>query len=245
MLSFLLKEKKKTLEEMAILAQNGDENILNQLLQDYQPFVKKTVSSVCKQYISDSDDEFSIGLIAFHDAILKFDKNKGASLLSFAEVIIKRRVIDFLRSTKTYKELSLDLSHSEDENVTTLSFEDTRSVEEYYRKIDNEKRKEEISRFGNVLQTYGLQFKDLMEQSPKHEDARLNAIAAAKILVEDETLLQYLNETKRLPIKLLEKRVDVSRKTLERNRKYIIAIALIISNDFVYLKEYLKGRLPK
>ncbi len=37
--------------------------------------------------------------------------------------------------------------------------------------------------------------------------------------------------------------VSVSRKTIERNRKYIIAIALILSGDYVYMKDYLKGVL--
>lgn len=245
MLGFLVKENKKSLEETAMLAQNGDERALNQLLRDYQPYVKKTVSSVCKRYISDSDDEFSIGLIAFHDAILKFNESKGSSLLSFAEIIIKRRIIDFLRSTKKYKELSLDINVSDEENVTSQTFEDTLSVDEYNRYIDNEKRKEEIHQFGLILNTFGLKFSDLIKHSPKHEDARLNAIKVANILVEDKELLQYLHDTKRLPIKLLEKKVDVSRKTLERNRKYIIAIALILTMDFVYLKEYIKGRLTE
>jgi RNA polymerase sigma factor len=37
--------------------------------------------------------------------------------------------------------------------------------------------------------------------------------------------------------------VDVSRKTIERNRKYIIAIALIMTGDYVYMKDYIKGVL--
>jgi RNA polymerase sigma factor len=37
--------------------------------------------------------------------------------------------------------------------------------------------------------------------------------------------------------------VKVSRKTIERNRKYIIAIALILIGDYVYLKDYIKGVL--
>ncbi|MEK5174936.1 RNA polymerase sigma factor SigI [Heyndrickxia sp. FSL W8-0496] len=241
MRGFLVKEKKKTLEEMAFSIQNGDEDLLNQLLQDYQPFIKKTVSSVCKHYISNSDDEFSIGLIAFHDAILKFDTSKGSSLLAFAEVIIKRRVIDYLRSTNKYKDLRLD--RNSDEDSSSSAYEDTLSIEEYNRSLDNEKRKEEILRLEIVLQSYGLNFRDLVTHSPKHEDARESAISVAKTLVEDEKLFAYLKEKKRLPIKLLEKKVKVSRKTLERNRKYIIAIVLIMSSDFVYLKEYLKGRL--
>lgn len=242
-LMLFLKEKKKTIEEMAISAQKGDEIALNQLINDYKPFIKKTVSSVCKHYINDSDDEFSIGLIAFNDAILKFDPGKGASLLAFSEVIIKRKVIDYIRSNSRYKELSLDIGINDDEVGATQSFEDTLSFDAYQRKLDDEKRKEEIIRFQGALSTFGLNFKDLIQQSPKHEDARVNAINVAKTLVEDPTLLQYMNENKRLPMKLLEKKVDVSRKTLERNRKYIMAITLIMTMDFIYLKDYLKGRL--
>lgn len=63
----------------------------------------------------------------------------------------------------------------------------------------------------------------------------------AKLLVENEELKEMLFTNKRLPIKQLEKMVDVSRKTIERNRKYIIAIALILSSDYVYMKDYIKG----
>ena len=87
-LLFLIAKKKKTLENMAIQIQNGDEQLLNEVLEDYKPFVKKTVSSVCKRYIYESDDEFSIGLIAFHDAILKYNHQRGSSIISFSEVII-------------------------------------------------------------------------------------------------------------------------------------------------------------
>lgn len=65
----------------------------------------------------------------------------------------------------------------------------------------------------------------------------------AKVLVENSELKNFLMEKKRLPIKELEKMVDVSRKTIERNRKYIIAIALILSSDYLYMKDYLKGVL--
>jgi RNA polymerase sigma factor len=50
---------------------------------------------------------------------------------------------------------------------------------------------------------------------------------------------------KRLPIKELERHVHISRKTIERNRKYIIAIAIILSGEFHYLQDYIKGVLDE
>ncbi|MBB2479560.1 RNA polymerase sigma factor SigI [Bacillus sp. APMAM] len=244
MLKLLWKEKNKSLEEIAVSIQNGDEAALRELLSQYKPFVKKTVSTVCKHYIDDSDDEFSIGLIAFHEAIMKYDENRGSSLLAFAEVIIKRKVIDYIRSNSKYKEISMQLVTNESEtNGTLQSIEDNLSIEKFHKKKDDEKRKEEIIRFGELLKTFKLSFNDLIKQSPKHEDARINAFKAAIEIVNDRELLEQLMENKKLPMKLLEKKVDVSRKTLERNRKYIIAVVLILAGDFLYLKEYIKGRL--
>ena len=50
---------------------------MNELIDSYKPFIAKTVSSVCKRYIHESDDEFSIGLIAFNEAIQKYIPKKG------------------------------------------------------------------------------------------------------------------------------------------------------------------------
>ncbi len=44
---------------------------------------------------------------------------------------------------------------------------------------------------------------------------------------------------KKLPIKALLDELDVSRKMLERNRKYIIAITVIFNENYTHLKEYL------
>ncbi|MCR8849130.1 RNA polymerase sigma factor SigI [Rossellomorea sp. SC111] len=244
LLFLLAKKKKQSLEEMAIQIQNGDEQLLNIVLEDYKPFIKKTVSSVCKRFIYESDDEFSIGLIAFHDAILKYNLQRGSSLISFSEVIIKRKVIDYIRKNGKFQDISFDKSTFEDgEDASSLTVDQIVSVEEFGRQEEASKRREEILSFQEHLAQYKLSFYDLVEQSPKHEDARLNAIEIAKKVVSSQELLDYLIEKRRLPIKKLEKQVNVTRKTIERNRKYIIAISLILIGDYVYLRDYLKGRL--
>ncbi len=243
-LLFMARRQKRELEEKVRLIQQGDLTLHNELIDSYKPFIAKTVSSVCKRYVYESDDEFSIGLIAFNEAIQKYNSEKGASLISFSELLIKRRVIDYIRSQTKYETLSLDHSYTtyEDENEGT-SIEAELSFENFKRKTEEGLRKEEILQFTEVLKQFGLSFQDLLENSPKHEDARTNAILTAKILTENEELKTYLLEKKRLPIKQLESFVSVSRKTIERNRKYIMAISLILIGDYVYLKDYLKGVL--
>lgn len=243
-LLFMTKKRKTTLEESVALIQQGENSLRNEIIDSYKPFIAKTVSAVCKRYIHETDDEFSIGLIAFNEAIDKYSPEKGSSLLSFGEVLIKRRVIDYIRKQSRNKTISFEFNNDlQDDDSQSVSFENELSIDEYNRKTEQEHRRDEIMHFQKLLTQYELSFNDLLENSPKHADARKNAILAAKLLIEKEELREILLTKKRLPIKQLEELVDVSRKTLERNRKYIIAMALIFTSDYVYLKDYIKGVL--
>ncbi|MFS1515216.1 RNA polymerase sigma factor SigI [Bacillus sp. SM2101] len=241
MLSLLFKigKKEKSLEAIIGEIQNGNSQLHYKIIKKYHPFIAKTVSSVCKRYIDETDDEFSIGLIAFNDAIEKFEREKGRSFLAFAELIIKRRVIDYIRKQARNRSIPYDL-HERENDVRPQTLESHLSFEEYGKQVEQERRKEEIEQYKQDLKTFGLTFQDLVNQSPKHADARQNAITVAKILVDHEELRASLLAKKQLPIKQLEKQVKVSRKTIERNRKYIIAISVILTGDYLFLKEYLK-----
>ncbi|MBT2756238.1 RNA polymerase sigma factor SigI [Mesobacillus foraminis] len=244
-LLFLGKKKQKTLEEKVVLIQQGDLVLRDDLIKAYKPFIAKSVSTVCKRYISQTDDEFSIGLIAFNEAIEKYSPEKGNSLLSFADILIKRRVIDFIRQQSRNQAISMNFGSEsdEDENHRSAIIDAELSIESFRKKTDEERRREEIVQFQHILKDFGLSFKDLVENSPKHADARRNAMEVAKILSENQDLKDLLLEKKRLPIKQLENLVDLSRKTIERNRKYIIAVSLILIGDYIYLKDYIKGVL--
>ena len=233
-------KKKRSLEDKVKKIQEGDDELREDLIRSFKPFIAKTVASVCKRYINESDDEFSIGLIAFNDAINKYTAEKGRSLLAFAEILIKRRIIDYIRSQAKNGEIILGGLVRGEEQADSVHELD-RAVEEYEQLNENEKRKEEIIKYERRLKDYGLSFSDLAKHSPKHTDARQSAIRVAQLLVADEQLNGFLREKKRLPVKQLEEMAEVSRKTIERNRKYIIAISIIMNGGFLYLKDYVKG----
>lgn len=79
-----------------------------------------------------------------------------------------------------------------------------------------------------------------MKFSPKHEDTKKQAQKIAKLIYGQPEIRQYVMEKKRLPIKKILPLVDVSKKTIERNRKYILAVFVLLNEDFMYLKEYVK-----
>ncbi|MFC4024566.1 RNA polymerase sigma factor SigI [Oceanobacillus longus] len=233
--------KDKPLEEMVATIQQGNTSMQNYLLRTYQPFIAKSVSEVCKRYIDPKrDDEFSIGLSAFNEAIFSYSPDRGSSFLSFAKLVIKRKVIDYIRyNQKRLNPLSLDESFDAEQMENPMELLAVK--EKYNQEQDTIHRREEIMDFKEKLQEYRLTLVDLTEASPKHRDARDSAVKTARILFNDAELREFVQIKKKLPIKKLVKKVDVSKKTLERNRKFILAIFIVLSEDYIYLKDYLKG----
>lgn len=228
----------KDLDEMITSAQQGNKKIQNDLLKTFKPFVAKCVSEVCKRYIDRSDDEFSIGLVGFNEAMIHYTPDKG-SFFSFAQVVVKRKVIDYIRMTSRHPQfVSLDDYH-DDQSIHL--FESEAANLRYELEQESWLRREEIADFTKKLKAYRISFADLVKVAPKHQDARHMAVKIARIIVQDPKLKAYVKKRKKLPIKYLLKRVNLSKKTLERHRKYILAIFVVLDEDYVYLKEYLKG----
>ena len=242
MIKHLFQKKGTSLDHQVELAKQGDELTRNDMLKKYQPFIAKSVSEVCKRYIDPAkDDEFSIGLLAFDEAIEAYSEEKGSSFLSFARLVIKRKVIDYIRNEQKYPTLSsLDEEYYDEEQMENPS-EVAAAKDRFQMETESWHRQQEIREFKEQLKQYKMSFEDLIEASPKHRDARESAVQVARLVFEDNDLKQQVLEKGRLPIKGLVDRVEVSKKTLERNRKFIIALVLIFHGDYVYLKDYLKG----
>ncbi|GKV56828.1 RNA polymerase sigma factor SigI [Sporosarcina sp. NCCP-2222] len=233
-----------TLHEQVWKAKRGDEEVMNDLLSTYTPFMKKTASFICNRRIDEHDDEFSIAMNAFHEAILTFETTRYASLTTFAYLVIKRRLIDFIRKETAYSTpvLLVDANKEADASVDELHPVFTQvSIQQHTEEHRARERKDEIRRFNVLLTTYGLSFGELSRTSPKHADTRRTAIQIAQIIAETPTLFDFMDSKKQLPIKELERLVDVSRKTIERHRKYIMAIVLLLKGDFIYIQDYVKG----
>ncbi|MDQ0188740.1 RNA polymerase sigma factor [Alicyclobacillus cycloheptanicus] len=235
-------EETSQLYSMLALAQAGDETARNDLIESYTPFILRTASQASRRYIDrGQDDEFSIALMAMNEAIDRFDGSKKSSFLGFAETIIRRRLIDYYRSQKSQNRsvpwTEFDVSDDEDNVINYVEVKT--SIDAYEMAEEQEARRSDIEAYAQALRHYGLTFSDLVELSPKHADARQSAIQVAKIVASDEAMRAYVHERKALPLKLLEDKVNVSRKTLERQRKYILAVVILLSGEFQHLQAYI------
>ncbi|UOF92730.1 RNA polymerase sigma factor SigI [Fodinisporobacter ferrooxydans] len=237
------KNDELSLEQLLADIQAGDEQARDAFIRKYIPFVAKVASQSSKRFIRQGeDDEFSIALSAFNEAINRYDQSKGANFLSFAETVIKRRLIDYFRSKSSRnRDIPLTEFEIEDDEKNVINVvEVQKSIDEHTRQKEQMDRAEEILRYTEVLASFDIHFEELVELSPKHSDARQSAIEVARVISADPLLMKHLHEKKSLPLKQLLEHVKVSRKTIERQRKYIIAIALILSGDFELLQGYIR-----
>lgn len=231
-----------TIEDKIYHIQSGDEKLRNELIRDYQPFIKKVASKVCNHYIDHTMDEYSIGLFAFNESIDQYHPGQGSRFLTFADMVIRRRIIDFIRKeTRQRRPLFFEAEEEDEENRSEESYPELKAAIDHFQvQRENENRIYEIEEYKKLLKPYGITFNGLTKYCPKHRDARENAKAIAKQLARDEKLSRYLMDKKQLPIKDLLSMVSCSRKTIERNRKYIIAAALIYLGHFTELQTYIE-----
>ena len=219
---------------------DGDEASREKLISEARPFIAGVTGRVCGRSLSwGSDDELSIGLIAFNEAIDRFKTDQGVPFTAFARLVIRSRVTDYLRRESKWNKV--DLASQEPSGSLDRSVELAASWDQYVSDIVDQERKEEILIYSNRLSQLGISFADLVNVSPRHKDTRKTLVAAAQFIAENNLYLELLRSN-RLPIKEVAAATGISRKVLERGRKYIIAVSTLLfyREEFIYLIAYIK-----
>jgi len=237
MLSFRLKHH-------ILEAQQGNNNIREQLIAKHKKYILQTCSDICNRYLSwENDEELSIGLLAFNEAIDAYDITSKAKFTTFAYSVIKKRLIDYFRSQAKYKSELLSTSSENDElevlknKESVANFTENNFLENLAILIEHYKVK---------LAEYAIDINELPEACPKHSDTRETLQKASQILINNPELFNHLLRYKQLPIKQLTMATGQSRKVLERGRKYIIALTLIfIEPQLTPLKKFSKFNIDR
>lgn len=234
------------LEQQALAAQH-DEQAFNELVERQKSWMLRVASETTKRYVTDSDDEWSIALMAFSEAVQGYEEGKG-SFRGFAAMVIRRRIVDYLRT---------EGRHAEELSVTPAAFEDALDEEEaggvnlrVQQRMAEEadaapledtasRAREEIAELQGILSLYGFSFFDLADASPKAEKTKQSCARAVLTLIATAILMAQMRLRRLLPIRELSEASGVVRKILERHRKYIIAAAEILDGDFPILAGYL------
>jgi len=226
-----------TLENSINLIQTGCSTKREEIIEIFKPKILYWASSYCKRSLDwANDDELSIALTAFNDAIDSYEMEKGSNFSAYAKIVIKHRLIDFFRKEQKHKHMPLEID-TEEFSLVEIRL----ATENYNREIERQEREQELKIYQQKLSEYGLSFTDLANSSPKHKDTKASLMRASHSLVNEESLVEKFQRTKRLPIKELMLITGLSRKVLETGRKYIIAVSLILLyEEFEYLRDFIE-----
>jgi RNA polymerase sigma factor len=212
-----------------------DSEARDAFLAEYQTFIRHVASQACFHSLEwGRDDELSEAMIAFNEAIDLFVTDKGVPFLAYARVLMKRRLIDYYRKHRLRQTVSLD------QEDIGRGVDIYLGIDEFREQEQDKERAEEIQQFSKALASFKLTYKNLVEVSPKHRDSRETLLRAAQELAVDAELWPQVERNGKIPMQALALKTQIHPKVLERGRKYILAVAILIANqhDYVYLREY-------
>lgn len=223
------------------LAASSDERKRETLLIANEKTILRTASRASRKFITKSDDEWSVALCAFSRAIDLYTPSRG-DFLPFAQMLIKRSLIDFYRKNngsicEVPVEPRILEGNGDPEEDTEGAYRTV--VRDSIRASDTSLR-EEILTVNDVLSGFGFRFYDLTECSPRQEKTKRECAAAIRYLLEQPLLLRELFKSGKLPIRVITDGAGVSKKTVDRYRKYLIMATVVLHGDYPHLQEYLK-----
>ena len=229
--------------DRALLAK-VDKEELEHFLSDEQQHILKLTGRLLKRSVTVSDDEYSIALSAVSEAVKNYDRTRG-DFWSFASVVIKSRELDYYRHSASVNDrempvapemFSADSAHSmEEERDRALQHDINEKTAVYVDTV----LKDEIEDLKEKLAGYDISFFDLAGCSPKAKKSREACSLVLRAIFTPPPLMDEIIKNKSLPIKKILERQKVSRKLIDRHRKYLMSAAIIIDGDYPGIAEYI------
>ena len=214
----------------------------DELVRRNETFIRFTASFTLHRIVSVHDDEYSIALSAFWDAARSYTPEKGSSFKTYARMVIKNRLIDYIRSRKKYENETLTDPALFEGNGEEPDLPMQNKIERAYSQENVSSLAMEIQDLERQLERYDITFEALPDLSPKAEKTRVVCAEIVSYFSRRPDLVGQMGKSGKLPVRDLERDVPCDRKILDRYRKYIITAALIKTGDYPGLKQYLKGK---
>ncbi len=218
----------RSLEDRVAKAKD-DIDEANKLIFEFRPFIAGVVQKRVGRFVEyGTDEELSIGLMAFKEAIDSYDREKS-KFLSFAKLVISARLIDYYRKSRKGNALTSGVSKMDDGDM------ELGSIDQYKIDNENERRILEIMEYRSMLKEWGIDLEKLAEISPRKDALREQYKMVAKLITRNKNILKIFLKSKRLPIKEIRNIISIHPKKLERGRIYIIAMVLAILINLSYI----------
>ncbi|MBQ8401937.1 MAG: hypothetical protein IJX14_08410, partial [Clostridia bacterium] len=81
-------------------------------IREYIPFIRAEASKCIQRLCTEQDDEYSIAMIAFHEAITGYERSRG-NFLRYAAMLIRSRIIDYSRKESRHRMMMYPITGSQ------------------------------------------------------------------------------------------------------------------------------------
>ncbi len=201
----------------------------NSMIQMYIPFIVKSISEITGNYVRIGDsDELSIGLMAFNEAIDRYDEQRGL-FLSYAKLVITSRIKSYLE--KNNKEM-VPVSVEDIDQLQAKQLTQEHRVQDVL--------EEEIEKWKKELMKFNITLSDLLEKKPKHRDTRKRAYEISKSISQNQSIVNIMFEKYRLPIQAIHRDLRFSVKILEGSRVFIISVVVIFVKELGAIRRWIQ-----
>ena len=222
------------------------EEEFNSLAEENRAFILRCAGRTLHRFIDESDEAWSVALLAFYEAVRSYETGSGG-FHAFAALVIKRRLQDHLQTEYRRKpEISVGtevLEETAEEESTALQSEVQKKIAEHSAGTEpgTTPLQDEITALEDTLGEYGFTFFDLAAASPKAQKTRKKCAAAVRAVLQRPELVQRMRTSGQLPVREIAAGSGTPVKTIEKHRRYIIAAVEILDGDYPQLSEYMRS----
>lgn len=217
-------------KRVSVAKENKQE--LERLLIDYLPFIKKKMSETT------TEDFLTISMLAFASSVEHYEESRG-NFLSFAALNIRCRILDELKKENRYFNKTIPIYNNTEIEDNYSPAELELSLKQYDRDQERKTISEEIQIFSAELSHYGITFSELTKCCPKHKKTRELCIDLSRYVINNDILKQNLQAKQQLPQSKLAADFKISVKTVEKHRKFIISVVILLLGDYPHIKTFI------
>ncbi len=239
--------------EVIELPDESDSDAYNEFIDRHRKFILRVTSKTLNRFVTESDDAYAVALVAFTEAMRRYDESKG-SFYGFAGLVIRRRVLDYLKTEyRMRREIDVEPVTFTGDAPDTDTAEDSVNAAVSRKAIDQSMEQvgayapgttpvaDEIAAMQDILAEYGFSFFDITDASPRSEKTKLMCRDIIRYIHADEEMIAEMRRKRMLPAAEIIKELRIPRKKIERHRRYIIAVLEILNGDFPQLQEYFRS----
>ncbi|MCL2044277.1 MAG: hypothetical protein FWG89_09070 [Treponema sp.] len=209
-----------------------DRRVLNTLLHDYMPFIKKCVAGVFFERQSKAEN-LTDAMLAFSHSVQTYNPDQGA-FIQYAAAVIRNRLLDNVRKELLVQKRFFSFSGKTDEKYN--AWETGISLQSYDRAEEEHNLRLEIEAANGEFAKWGFSWATLLKKCPRQERSRQTAQRMAEAVLQDSVLLADTLSTYQLPVSRLAQ--TFPRKALEKYRQYIVALIILSQGDYPYIYSF-------